>query len=254
MTAHITTEIADRVMTLRFNRPEKKNAITAAMYSAMADACRAAEMDANVRVLVITGSGDSFAAGNDLKDFLDNTPDHDDAPVFQFMAALAHLSKPAIAAVNGTAVGIGATLLLHCDAVYAAPGVKLGFPFVNLAIVPEFGATLLLERFVGARRARELLMSGDTFTSETAVVDGFINAVVPADKLMDTAMAKARSFAAKPPGALRETKKLLTADLPEITARMQIEARELARCFSTPEFKEAGTAFFEKRTPDFSKF
>ena len=254
MTAHIVTEIADGVMTLRFNRPEKKNAITAEMYAAMAESCRAGEMDASVRVVVITGSGDAFTAGNDLKDFLENPPQQADAPVFQFMSALTHLSKPVIAAVTGVAVGIGTTLLIHCDLVYAVANARFQLPFVNLALVPEFGSSVALAHQVGARRAAELLMLGEPFSAETALADGLINGVVPAEALMETVMGKARALAQKPPAALRETKRLMRADLPAMSASIAREVRQFGKRLGSPEFREAVQAFLEKRAPDFSKF
>jgi enoyl-CoA hydratase/carnithine racemase len=254
MTAHVVTEIAAGVMTLRFNRPEKKNAITAAMYEAMASACRAADMDAAVRVLVITGNGDAFTAGNDLKDFAENPPSSQDAPVFQFMRDLSRLSKPAIAAVNGVAVGIGTTLLLHCDLAYATPTARFQMPFVNLALVPEFGSSLLLPQRAGSHRAAELLLLGDAFDAQTALSCGLINAIVPPEQLAETVGAKARALAAKPPAALRETKRLLRANTADVTAAIAREAQAFGSRLRSPEFAEAAQAFFEKRPPDFSRF
>ena len=254
MTAHVVTEIADGVMTVTFNRPEKKNAITAAMYAAMTSGCRVAEADPAVRVVVIAGVGDAFTAGNDLKDFAENPPLDHHAPVFQFMAALAGLSKPVIAAVNGVAVGIGTTLLLHCDLAYATPTARFQMPFVNLALVPEFASSLLIPRLVGTRRAAELLMLGEPFSAEMALNYGLINAVVPAEALRETVMAKARALAAKAPAALRETKRLLHADHAEISATIAREAEAFGKRLKSPEFAEAAQAFFEKRAPDFSRF
>jgi enoyl-CoA hydratase/carnithine racemase len=242
------------VLTIRMNRPDKKNAITAAMYAAMADALRAADGDARVRVVVITGAGDAFTAGNDLKDFADNPPKDPSAPVFRFMDVLAGFGKPVIAAVNGVAVGIGTTMLLHCDLAIAVPTAKFALPFVNLALVPEFGSSLLLPRFVGQRRAQELLMSGEAFDAETALKLGLVGAMVPADQLEAAVKARAAMLAAKPPAALRETKALLRGDLAEIRAAIAAEAKVFARRLQSAELQEAVAAFFAKRPADFSKF
>ncbi len=254
MTEHVVTEIADGVATVRFNRPDKKNAIHSGMYAEAASAIAAAADDTNVRVLVLTGTGDAFTAGNDLKDFLENPPKEHDAPVFRFMHALANFPKPVIAGVNGVAVGIGTTVLLHCDFVYAVPAAKFQLPFVNLALVPEFASSLLLARFLGPRRAAELLMLGEAFDAKAAEGFGLVNAVVPADQLDATVQAKAKALAAKPPAALRATKALLNADHAEVAARIALEAKEFGARLKSDELKEAIAAFFEKRQPDFSRF
>ncbi len=254
MTGHVISEIANGVLTLRFNRPDKKNAILASMYADAAQALKTADADASVRVVVITGSGDSFSAGNDLKDFIENPPMGADAPVFRFMHGLAAFSKPVVAAVNGVAVGIGTTVLLHCDFAYAVPNAKFQLPFVNLALVPEFASSLLLARFLGPRRAAELLMLGEPFGAETALEFGLLNAIVPADQLEAAVRAKAAALAAKPPAALRATKALLNADRDEIAKRIMLEAKVFGERLQSAELKEAVTAFFEKRAPDFSKF
>ena len=254
MTGHIVTDIAGGVLTLRFNRADKKNALTTAMYAEAATALKAAETDTNVRVVVITGSGDSFSAGNDLGDFMENPPADNDAPVFRFMHALARFPKPVIAAANGIAVGIGTTVLLHCDFAYAVPTAKFQLPFVNLALVPEFASSLLLARHLGTRKATELLMLAEKFDAETAESFGLINAVVPADQLEAVVNAKAAALASKPPAALRATKALLKADGTEVAARIGLEAKVFGERFQSGELREAITAFFEKRAPDFSKF
>jgi enoyl-CoA hydratase/carnithine racemase len=254
VTGHVISETANGVLTLRFNRPDKKNAILASMYAEAAQALKTADADASVRVVVITGSGDSFSAGNDLKDFIENPPMGADAPVFRFMHGLAAFSKPVVAAVNGVAVGIGTTVLLHCDFAYAVPNAKFQLPFVNLALVPEFASSLLLARFLGPRRAAELLMLGEPFGAETALEFGLLNAIVPADQLEAAVRAKAAALAAKPPAALRATKALLNADRDEIAKRIMLEAKVFGERLQSAELKEAVTAFFEKRAPDFSKF
>jgi enoyl-CoA hydratase/carnithine racemase len=254
MAEHVVTETSGGVLTLRFNRPDKKNALLSAMYAGAAAALSAAARDPAVRVVVITGSADSFTAGNDLKDFLENPPKDEHAPVFKFMRALATFPKPAIAAVNGLAIGIGVTLLLHCDLVYAVPGAKFQLPFVNIAIVPEFASSLLLPRLVGQARAAELLLLGEMFTAPRALELGLINGVVEADALMATVMEKAKALAAKAPAAVRHAKALLRTPGHEIADRVALENKGVAERLTTAEFKEAATAFFEKRAPDFSKF
>ncbi|TAL04515.1 MAG: enoyl-CoA hydratase [Rhodospirillaceae bacterium] len=241
-------------MTVRFNRPDKRNSVTMDMYAAMAQACQAADADPKVRVVVFTANGDVFCAGNDLKDFLTHSLDDPSLPVYQFMRALSSLRKPTIAAVNGAAIGIGATMLMHCDFVYATPNARFQLPFVNLAIVPEFASSMLLARLVGARRATELLLLGESFTAERALADGFINEIIPADHMKATVTTKVRALASQPPGAMRETKRLIRADIGEINARMEIENKALGERVKTPELKEAVQAFFEKRAPDYSKF
>ena len=254
MTDLIQTQQDGAVLTLRLNRADKKNAITAVMYSAMAEALRSADNDGAVKVVIITGSGDSFTAGNDLKDFAENPPKDPGAPVFAFMDALASFKKPVIAGVNGVAVGIGTTLLLHCDMAIAVPTAKFALPFVNLALVPEFASSLLLPRFVGARKAQELLMSGEAFDAETALKLGLIGALVPADQLEAAVKAKAAMLAAKPPAALRETKALIRGDLVEIKARIAAEAKVFSARLQSAKLQEAVAAFFAKRPADFSKF
>lgn len=240
------------VMTLRFNRPEKKNALLTGMYADAASALRDAAGRGDIQVVVITGTGDSFTAGNDLKDFLANPP-APDAPVFAFMQTLASFPKPVVAAVNGLAIGIGTTLLLHCDLAYAVPGAVFQLPFVNLAVVPEFASSLLLPRLVGHVRAAELLLLGEVFTAARASELGLINAVIEADMLMPTAGAKAAALAAKPPAALRQTKALLRGDGRDVAACIETEAKAFAVRLASPEFKEAASAFLEKRAPVFPK-
>lgn len=248
---------ADRegaVLTVVFNRPDKKNAITAAMYAAMADAFTAAAADSTVRVVVVTGAGDAFTAGNDLKDFAENPPADDSAPVFRFMTALSACPKPVIAGVNGVAVGIGTTLLLHCDMAVATPTAKFAVPFVNLALVPEFASSLLLPRFVGRRKAQEMIMTGEPIDAETALRLGLVGAIVPADQLASSLRTRALALAAKAPASLRATKALLRGDAAAIDACIAREAKEFVARLKSPELQEAVAAFFAKRAPDFSSF
>lgn len=254
MSEFIQTSVTDRVMTIRFNRPDKKNAILRSMYADAARALTAAQADANVRVVVITGEGGCFTAGNDLKDFLEAPPVNENAEVFQFMFALAAFTKPVIAAVNGLAIGIGTTLLFHCDLAYAVPEATFQMPFINLGVVPEFASSLLVPRLVGRAQASELLLLGEAFGAEKARDIGLINAVVPAAELAATVAAKAKALAVKSPGALRDTKALMNASAAEIRKCISAEAKIFGERLQTPEFKEAATAFFERRAPDFSKF
>jgi enoyl-CoA hydratase/carnithine racemase len=254
MTDLIQTSNDGAVLTLRLNRAEKKNAITAAMYSAMAEALRAADTNPDVKVVVITGAGDAFTAGNDLKDFAENPPKDPAAPVFAFMDALAGFNKPVIAAVNGVAVGIGTTLLLHCDLAAAVPGAKFALPFVNLALVPEFASSLLLPQWAGHARAAEKILLGLPFGAAEAQAMGLASAVLPAGEVLSHARAMARRFNALPPGAVRESKRLLKrAQARLVEEAIMEEARAFSGRLGGPEVREAVAAFFEKRPPDFSK-
>jgi enoyl-CoA hydratase/carnithine racemase len=254
VTGFIACSTEDRVLTIRFNRPEKKNAILRSMYGDAAQALKTAQADPNVRVVVITGEGNCFTAGNDLKDFLEVPPTNEDAEVFQFMFALSAFPKPVIAAVNGLAIGIGTTLLFHCDLVYAVPEATFQMPFLNLAVVPEFASSLLVPRLVGRAAASELLLLGEAFNAARAKEIGLLNAVVPAGDLMATVMGKAKALALKPPGAVRDAKALMHASVAEIHRHIVTEGKIFGERLQTPEFKEAATAFFEKRAPDFSRF
>jgi enoyl-CoA hydratase/carnithine racemase len=245
MSEHIQSVIADGILTLSFNRPEKKNAITAAMYAEAARVLHDAEINSDVRVVVLTGVGNVFTAGNDLKDFLENPPRGPEAPVFRFMAAMVALTKPAIAAVAGVAVGIGTTVLLHCDLIYAAPEARFQLPFVNLGLVPEFASSLLLPHIMGYQRAAELLLLGEPFSAEDGYRHGLVTAVIPAAELMTTVQAKAKS--------LRNTKALLRGEDGAVTARIQKEVLLFSSHLESAAFKEAAAAFLEKRAPDFSK-
>jgi len=250
----ITSEIKDGVQVVRIERPDKKNALTSDMYAALAEAVVGADDNPDVRVLVLTGSGDAFTAGNDLKDFLENPPSGDDSPVWRFIHGIASTTTPMIAAVNGMAVGIGTTMLLHCDFVYAAEEARFHLPFINLALVPEAASSLLLPRVAGYRQAAELLMLGEPFDADSALDAGIVTAIVPGADLMDVAMDTAAKLAAKPPAALRHTKALMRGGERTVPERLKAEGAVFSACLTSPEAKEAMTAFFEKRAPDFSKF
>lgn len=265
MANFIESETAQRITTIRINRPDKKNALTDEMYYGLADALRAANADPATRVIVLTGTGDSYTAGNDIGSFVaqsnaskeDNArkPDgRDRHPVPDLLDALISVDKPTIAAVNGLAIGIGTTMLFHIDLVYASESARFAMPFVNLGVVPEAGTSLLLPRAVGRQRAAELFLFGDQFGPETAHECGFVNAILPADRLMPHVLEVAGKLAQKAPGAIRETKKLMRQHSPELDAAMHHEARVFAAQLRTPESKEAMRAFAERRAPDFSAF
>lgn len=251
MPYHVLTEIKDGILTIRMNRPDKKNALSLAMYDAMAQALHDAENNPDVRVVVITGAGDSFCAGNDLNDFLANPPKDENSPVLKFLKALSETKQPVVAAVNGVAVGIGVTMLLHCDFVYIAKDAPLSLPFVDLALVPEAAASMLLPRIAGHQKAAELLMLGEPFTPETAQSIGLANAVCAPETLEAAAMTTAKKLAAKPRDALRHTKALLREDFETVSSRIAKEAEIFKKCLSSQDAQEAFTAFKEKRKPKF---
>lgn len=248
----ILTSQADGILTITFNRPDKKNALTSAMYATLADALEAAETDPAARVILFAGNGGAFTAGNDLQDFLNNPPQGDNTPVFRFLRAISTASKPLIAAVSGVAVGVGTTMLLHCDLVYAGESAKLSLPFVNLALVPEAASSLLLPAMVGHHRAAELLLLGEAFTPQTAKDYGIVNAIYPDDRLLAEATAVAQKLAAKPPTALRLTKQLLKRSKGDVAGQMALEGEHFRSQLKSAEAREAMTAFFEKRPPKFS--
>lgn len=248
----ILTAQADGILTITFNRPDKKNALTSAMYATLADALEAADTDPAVRVILFTGAGGAFTSGNDLQDFLNNPPQGDNTPVFRFLRAISTASKPMIAAVSGVAVGVGTTMLLHCDLVYAGESAKLSLPFVNLALVPEAASSLLLPTMVGHHRAAELFMLGEAFTPATAKDYGIVNAIYPDDKLLAEATAVAAKLAAKPPTAMRLTKQLLKRTKGDVAGQMAQEGEHFRSQLKSAEAREAMTAFFEKRPPKFS--
>jgi len=254
MTDQIVITQSDGIKSIRINRPDKKNALTMAMYAALADTLVRADEDPKTRVVLITGSGDSFTAGNDLNDFLDNPPTDLSSPVFRFMHAMVDFSKPVVAAVNGSAIGIGTTMLLHCDLAYAGTEARFQMPFVNLGLVPEFASSLLLPQLLGNAKAAEILMLGDPFDGQTAADLGLINGTFASDKLESMVRTKASLLATKPPEALRQTKALLRARPNAIKARIDAEAKAFGLRLQSPELNEAIAAFLEKRSPDFSQF
>ena len=241
------------VMTLTFNRLDKKNSITSAMYAALADGIAQAATDASVRVVLIQGHESIFSAGNDIGDFLDKPPSAQDAPVFRFLRGIATLEKPLLAAVAGPAVGIGTTLLLHCDLVYAGDNAAFSMPFVNLGLCPEAASSMLVPRMFGYHRAAEALLLGEPFFAEAAQEVGLVNRVLPPTEVNGYAQAQARKLAAKPLSSLVETKRLMKGpQQAAVLAHMTTEAESFGRMLREPAAKEAFGAFMEKRKPDFS--
>ena len=251
----IQTSIDANVLTITLDRPAKKNAITAAMYQAFADALHGGEDDPAVRVIVIAGRPEVFTAGNDLEDFMKSPPQGDDSPVFRFLKIISTMGKPVIAAVRGAAVGVGTTLLLHCDLVYAGRSAKFSMPFVQLGLCPEAASSLLLPRLIGYRHAAAKLLLGEAFGADEALAMGFVNQVLDDEAVLAHAHAQAAKLAALPMTSLRTTKWLMkNDDAPEIAERMQKEGAAFREMLSAPEAREAFAAFFEKRKPDFRQF
>jgi enoyl-CoA hydratase/carnithine racemase len=255
----IKTATINGVATIEIARPEKKNALTVAMYQAMADALNAAREDGAVRAVLITGQPGIFTSGNDVEDFLTRPPgqgsDSMDSPVFRFMRALLDCDKPVVAAVTGAAIGIGTTMLLHCDFVYVSDEARLAMPFVALGLVPEYASSLVVPQLMGHRRAAEKLLLGDPFTPEQAVECGVASAVLPAGEVVAHARRVAERFNALPPGAVREAKQLMRAPQRELTLQtIRTEGEVFGRRLRSPEAMEAFQAFLQKRKPDFSKF
>jgi len=252
----ILTNHEGPVLRLQINRPEKKNALTLAMYEQMTSALEAADRDPTVRVVLIHGQPDSFSSGNDLQDFAQSPPTGGDSPVGRFIAAISRASKPLVAAVAGPAVGIGTTMLLHCDAVYAAENTRFQLPFVNLALLPEAGSSLLLPMQIGYLRAAELLMLGEPFSAAKALQYGLVTEVcADGPTALTAAQAVAAKLSAKPPAALHVIKMLLKQPhAAQLAAQVGDETRHFVEQLQSPEAAEAFKAFFEKRAPDFTQF
>jgi enoyl-CoA hydratase/carnithine racemase len=256
----ILSTIDNGLLTLQFNRLPRKNAITAVMYQTLADALVAANDDKTIRAILLTGQPEIFTAGNDLDDFMKNSApvpgkSPEDRAVFQFMRALIGCTKPVIAAVSGAAIGIGTTLLLHCDLVYCADNAKFSMPFTQLGLCPEFGSSLLFTQLAGYPRAAEKLLLGDAFTAQEAFDMGLVSKVLSADELLPFAQKQAARLIALPATSVRTTKALMRQPRKEATmAAITAENERFGAMLLAPEAKEAFTAFFEKRKPDFSKF
>ena len=240
----ILTTLNNHILRVQINRPQKKNALTPAMYDALREAIERADESSDIRVIFLTGSGDSFTAGNDLSSFLQEP---ESSAAAQFIQAIAATKVPIVAAVNGVAVGVGVTMLLHCDLVYAAEGAKFDFAFINLGLLPEAASSYLLPRMLGYGRAAELLMLGEAFDAEKARDSGIVNEVVAADDLEALAWSKAEQLAAKPPEALRQTKMLLRRGAARVVEdTMAIELEMIGQCLYSDEARAIMQAFFAR--------
>lgn len=251
MSEHIAVIEQAGVLEIHIDRPDKKNALTAAMYRAMTAALADASARADIGAVLFAGRGDAFCAGNDLKDFLAGP--EGGAAAFAFIRAIAAFDKPLVAAVQGLAVGVGTTMLFHCDLIYAAPDARFVMPFVNLGIVPEAGSSLLAPALMGHAKAAAMLMLGEPMDAQGADRAGLVTAIVPADQLLDHARARAAALMAKPPQALAVTRRLMKGDPATLNARIDEEARLFRESLTSPEAQEAFTAFFEKRAPVFRR-
>lgn len=245
---------ADGVMTLTLNRVDKKNSFTQAMYSACADALAQAGTDDSVRAVVLQGHATIFSAGNDIGDFLNGPVSTQESPVFRFLRGIATFPKPLVAAVCGPAVGIGTTLLFHCDLVYAGDNAAFSMPFVNLGLCPEAASSLLVPQMLGYHRAAEALLLGEPFLAEAALEVGLVNRVVPPMEANGVAQAQARKLASKPLSSLVETKRLMKkGQMAQVLEVMAEEGERFGQMLREPAAREAFTAFMEKRRPDFSQ-
>ena len=256
MTDFVLTEINNRILTVRINRPDRKNALTHAMYTALGDAIEQADSDSDIRCVLFTGSNECFTAGNDLGEFASGLPGgFEETPVGRFLFLLANATKPVVAAVNGPAVGIGTTMLLHCDMVFAGNNARFQMPFASLGLCPEGGSSLLLPSWIGRVRAAELLMLGGAFSADDAYRLGLINRVCDSADTETAALEVCQQLASQPPAAIRATKKLLSGPThAELKATMLAEGELFGERLKSPEAAEAFRAFMQKRKPDFSGF
>lgn len=253
-TSHVLIEQHGTILRVALNRAEKKNALTHAMYTAMNEAIARVEDDPGLRVLFLTGTPDCFTSGNDMKDFMNNPPTGPESPVSRFLGAILTAKKPIVAAVNGPAVGVGTTMLLHFDLVYAGASARFQMPFVSLGLCPEGGSSLLLPHLVGHRKAAELLMLAETFGAHEACEYGLVNAVFNDADYQQEAWALAERLAAQPPASVRIAKAQMRAAFPQLTEVMAKEGLEFMSRLRSPEAMEAVGAFLQKRKPDFSRF
>jgi enoyl-CoA hydratase/carnithine racemase len=250
----IITEHVGSILRVQFNRPTKRNAMTSAMYLALAGIFNEAANDENTRVVLWHGAGDSFCAGNDIEDFLKNPPGPGESPQARLMEALFNFDKPIVVAVHGAAIGGGTTMLTHCDFIYAAESTKFQMPFINLALVPEFGSSCSVPARIGHVRAAELILLGAPFDAARAAELGLVTKVVSDKDVLSTASEAAGKLAAKPAAALQASKRLMKQPFREqIKAAMKAENEEFSAQVRSEDAKEALTAFLEKRTPDFTK-
>jgi len=251
MTKEIQLELNNGILKINILRPEKKNAITIEMYASLSEAISNAHNSPSTKAIHIKGSGDSFTAGNDLNDFMQNPPNDETSPVFQFMKSLLLCEKPIVAEVNGLAIGIGTTMLLHCDLVYASNNAKFQLPFINLGLVPEFASSILLPSLAGHQKASEILMLGNSFDADTAKEIGIINNHFPEKKLSKEVDKILQELVLKPPTALRHTKRLMKSNAALLHKVIEEEGKIFRAQLDGPEVKEAIAAFFEKRKPNF---
>ena len=250
----IRTQTQGPVLEIAFDRPARRNAITAAMYEALTAAIAQAEGDRAVRVMLLHGTPEAFTAGNDIEDFMQRPPQGEEAPVFRFLKTMSQAKKPIVAAVNGPAVGIGTTLLLHCDLVYAAEDARFQLPFVALGVVPEFASSYLLPLVAGYHRAAELLLLGDPFDAKKAAECGFVTRVVPAAETLTAARAAAARVAALPAKSVQASKALMKAPhAAAVAAQLQAESAQFRAMLAGPDAREALAAFLEKRKPVFAQ-
>jgi enoyl-CoA hydratase/carnithine racemase len=252
MSEHVVVSTNGGVLEVRFNRPEKKNALTREMYEAVSTAFEQADADPAIRVVLLTGSGDTFTSGNDVKDFQGSSSRPRGGS--RFLPAISSLQKPLIAAVNGAAIGVGTTMLMHCDLIVAARSARFVMPFTSLGLVPEAASSLLVPRLLGHQRASAMLLLGEPLDAATALDWGLVNRVVDDAALMDTAREIAARLAALPPQAIRLTKRLIKHGVPDVAGRIQEEIGLFTERLASPEAQEAFAAFMEKRKPDFSRF
>ncbi len=250
----IVTEHEGSILRVQLNRPTKRNAMTSAMYVALAGIFNEAANDEKTRVVLWHGAGDSFCAGNDIEDFLKNPPGPGESPQATLMSAFLNFDKPIVAAVQGAAIGGGTTMLTHCDFVYAGESARFLMPFIDLGVAPEFGTSASVPARIGHIRAAELILLGQPFDAKRAAELGFVTRVVPDGKLLETATETAQKLAQKPAGALRASKRLMIgAKREQIEQAMKAENQEFSSLVRSADAKEALTAFLEKRPPDFTR-
>jgi enoyl-CoA hydratase/carnithine racemase len=254
MTEHVLVTRTGGVLEISLDRPEKKNALTRVMYDALAAAFEQVDADPSLRVALLTGTGDTFTSGNDITDFQSRADSGGRSSASRFLPTISSMQKPLIAAVNGAAVGVGTTMLAHCDLIVAARSARFVMPFTGLGLVPEAASSLLFPRLLGNQRASALLLLGEPLDAETAFHWGFVNRVVDDAVLMETARDMARRLAALPPQAVRLTKRLIRHGAPDVAGRIEEELALFHERLASPEAKEAFAAFMEKRKPDFSRF
>jgi len=253
MADEVVLTSTDGVLEIRLNRPEKKNALTRAMYETVSVALEQADTDSSIRVVLLTGTGDTFTSGNDIKDFQSRGTSTEPRSGSRFLPVISSVQKPLIAAVNGAAVGVGTTMLLHCDLIVAAHSARFVMPFTSLALIPEAASTLLVPRLLGHQRASALLLLGEPLDAVTALEWGLVNRVVEDRVLMETAREIGRRVAALPPEAVRLTKRLIRHGEPTVAGRIKEEMGIFSERLASAEAQEAFAAFMEKRKPDFSR-